>query len=499
LVLLFQVAQAGLTDEPVSTRMERVEQRLIPNLAVTGQEMGSFPLQQRLRFYKVPGASIAVIHDGTIEWSRGYGVLKTGTATPVTPETPFQAASISKMVAAIVALRVVDLGKLDLDEDVNNKLMSWKLPENEFTKNEKVTLRRLPSHRAGLTDNAGFSSAKPSAPWPKLADVLEAGKWTPAPIRVGRQPGPTFQYSGGGYCLMELLLEDATGKPFPKLARELVFEPLQMTHSWFEQNLSAQRERVVAIGHLANGKPLPQRWNSYPATSAAGLWTTPTDLARLVIEIQSAYSGKETKVLSSALAREMLTIQGREDSGESIRIARQESYPDDWRLAWGLGVGLIGRPPVRFFHSGSNPGYQCELQAHIHGGKCAVVMTNADQGWQIARELLVAVAKEYEWPAFNYPQQRRMSAPVSRAVLSKIVGEYRLASNGVVKPTVRISTQDDQLYIEISDYLDPTPFYSESETVYFTTQLTMTLRFTKNDGGEFVTVTSDHGWSASRP
>src|SRR6185436_11601315 len=168
------------------------------------------------------------------------------------------------------------------------------------------------------------------------------------------------RYSGGGYCLMEQLIEDVAGKPFPVLARELVLDPCGMTNSTFEQPLSPERASTAAAGHLANGKPQPQKWNTYPATSAAGLWTTPTDLARFAIEIQNSSGGRASGILSKALAAEMLTTQGPPDDRESKLMARKESFPDKWQLARGLGVGLIGRPPIRFYHTGSNPGYQCE-------------------------------------------------------------------------------------------------------------------------------------------
>ncbi len=402
LLILVLLSNATTAAEPLASRIDRIETRLLPAVLVTGEMPQEFRLAERMRFYKTPGISIAVIQNGAIEWARGYGVLMAGTSNPVTPETIFQAASISKPVAALVALRLVEQGRLSLDEDVNAKLTTWKLPENEFTKDHKVTLRWLLSHRAGLTDGAGFSPAAPAESLPTLKDILETGKWTPKPIRIAMEPGSRFRYSGGGYCLMEQLMEDVTGKPFPVLARELVFEALGMTHSTFEQQLSPEKASTAAVGHLANGQPLPQKWNLYPATSAAGLWTTPTDLARFVIEIQKAHAGQATKTLSPKLAAAMLTPQGRPDDRESLLMSRMESFPDHWQLSRGLGCGLIGRPPARFFHTGSNPGYQCELHGYLEGGQGAIVMTSAAEGWRLAREVLWAIALEYSWPGHDY-------------------------------------------------------------------------------------------------
>ncbi len=391
-LILLQLAGSGIAAEPVSARVKRVETGLRPAVVLEEATADQLHLTDRMKFYKVPGVSVAVIDNGAIAWARGYGVREAGTENPVTIDTRFQAASISKLVAAVVALRLVEQGALELDEDVNRKLRSWKLPQNELTKEKKVSLRLLLSHRAGLTDYAGFRDAAPDQPRPTLREILETGKWTPAPIRVGIAPGSRFAYSGGGYCLMEQLLEDVSGKPFPTLAHELVLKPLEMDGSTFEQDLPPESTERIAVGHQMNGKKLPQNWNLYPATSAAGLWTTPSDLARFAIELQKVKTGSKPSILSSAMINEMLSIQGPEDDRDSKIIAVKEAIAEQPPPSWGLGVGLIGRPPTRFFHTGSNPGYQCELQAYLNGGQGAVIMTNGDQGWRLAREILWAIA-----------------------------------------------------------------------------------------------------------
>ena len=317
LLIWLQLATVGIASEPVSVRVERIETGLRPAVVLEELAAGQLNLTDRMKFYKTPGVSVAVIDNGEIAWARGYGVREAGTENPVTTDTLFQAASISKLVAAAVALRLVEQGALDLDEDINRKLRSWKLPENELTEKKKVSLRLLLSHRAGLTDYAGFRHAAPSQPRPTLREILETGKWSPAPIRVGIAPGSRFDYSGGGYCLMEQLLEDVSGKPFPALAHELVLKPLKMDGSTFEQDVPQELRDRVAVGHQMNGKKSPRSWNLYPATSAAGLWTTPSDLARFAIELQKVKSGGQSTILSSTMLTEMLSIQGREDDRDS--------------------------------------------------------------------------------------------------------------------------------------------------------------------------------------
>ena len=265
-------------------------QRLIGILALAalvlrGAEIDS-KVQQRMESAKVPGMSIAVLKDGKIDWARGYGVTSVESGKPVNAENLFQAASISKHVAALVALHLVDEGKLALDEDVNLKLRTWKVPDNEFTKTEKVTLRRLLNHSAGLTVH-GFRGYAQGEAVPTLPELLDGKKpANSAAIRVDVVPGTLWRYSGGGYEVMQQLVTDVAGKPFVQLAKEIVLDPLGMTHSTFDQPLPGRLEGNAASGHNGAGKVIPGRWHTYPELAAAGLWTTPSDLARVVMELQ---------------------------------------------------------------------------------------------------------------------------------------------------------------------------------------------------------------------
>jgi CubicO group peptidase (beta-lactamase class C family) len=498
LLILVQLVGSGIAEEPVAIRVERVETGLRPAIVLEESAADQWRLTDRMKFYKVPGVSIAVIDNGAIAWARGYGVREAGTENPVTTDTLFQAASISKPVAAVVALRLVEQGALHLDEDVNRKLRSWKLPENEFTKEKKVSLRLLLSHRAGLTDYAGFRDAAPNQPLPTLREILETGKWTPAPIRVGCEPGSRFAYSGGGYCLMEQLLEEVSGKPFSTLAHELVLKPLEMAGSSFDQDLSPERRLQAAVGHQMNGKKLPRNWNLYPATSAAGLWTTPSDLARFAIELQKVKAGGRNSILLPATMTEMLSIQGPEDDRDSKVIAVKEGIAEQPPPSWGLGVGLIGRPPTRIFHSGSNPGYQCELQAYLSGGQGAVIMTNGDQGWRLAREILWAIAREYKWPEYPYRPEIKKVVQLSQDELDRFVGQYRIPFSRPSQLTLSITRDGDRLSVQILDYAHEVHLYPQSSDTCFTIEVAMTLRFVKDETGSFTDIISDLGWRAKR-
>jgi CubicO group peptidase (beta-lactamase class C family) len=336
-------------------------------------------LAERMAYHKVPGVSIAVINDLRVEWARGYGLLEADEREPVTPETLFQAASVAKAVVAVAALHYVESGALDLESDVNQSLVSWQVPENEFTVEEKVTLRRLLSHSAGVTVG-GFRGYALGEQVPNLQQILN-GQW-PAnspPIRVDTVPGTEYRYSGGGYMIVQQLLEDVVGKPFSEIMHKSVLEPWGMTASTFESPLPEQLRSIAASGHRADGAVIPGGWHTYPEMGAgASMWATPSDLAQFAIRVMQAYAGQADEVLSHAMAIEMLTPQ-------------IDSH--------GLGPGLQddGGDLFYFMHWGGNDGYKSVLVAYPQRGQGVVIMTNGDNGEALMREILNSVSIEYGW------------------------------------------------------------------------------------------------------
>jgi CubicO group peptidase (beta-lactamase class C family) len=498
LLVVALFAARSVAAEIGASSLASVESGLRPAIVVGEPGDERFRLVERMAFYKTPGVGVAVINHGLVAWARGFGVREEGGADRVNAETLFQAASISKPVTAMVALRLVEQGKLDLDEDVNLKLRSWKLPDNEFTSKNKVTLRLLLSHRGGLNDNAGFKGVDDDRPLPTLREILESGKWTPGPIRVGARPGERFQYSGGGYCLVQQLLEDVSRKPFSELARELVLDPLGMTHSTFDHEMPSNNAAAAAVGHGMNGHRLPQKWNRYAASGAAGLWTTPSDLARFAIELQKWKSAGAKPLVSRQMLAEMLSVQGASSDRDSKVIAMREGFAERPAPAWGLGIGLIGKPPIRFFHTGSNPGYQCELQAYLEGGQGAVVMTNGAQGWRLGREILCAIAEEFKWPDYDYRPETKKVARLSREQLERFVGRYRIARSGVRPRILTIAWDHDQLVADVSEEGRPLRLCPEAAERCFTVEDATTLLFVQGKSGRLDTVTSDAGWRAER-
>lgn len=389
-VVLLLCVLAGATQIQIQTpkpqddwaeRARRIENGLLPATAVKGGPATAMTLAERMKHHRVPGVSIAVIDGGVIAWARSYGVVEAGSEKPVSLDTLFQAASISKPVAAMAALQMVEREKLKLDEDVNLKLKSWKVPDGELTREQKVTLRRLVSHSAGLTVH-GFRGYAADEPAPTLLQALDGVKpANSAAIRVDILPGSKWRYSGGGYNVLQQLLIDISGKSFPELMRREVLERIGMEGSTYEQPLPASRSGQAATAHLRSGEPVKGKWHTYPEMAAAGLWTTPSDLARFAIELQQAYAGQSKKVISQAMAMQMLT----EQIGGS-----------------GLGIGVgnrNGRP--NFSHGGSNQGFRCMLFAYRDTGQGAVIMTNGDNGRALVEELMRSIAREYEWPDFR--------------------------------------------------------------------------------------------------
>ena len=400
-----------LTSAEVEQRIERVERGLLPAAVPAGTAGLGERLSERLKQYRVPGLSVAVVNEGKVEWARGYGVVEAGKRARVTPDTLFQAGSISKVVAALGALKLVQQGRLSLDEDVNRKLVSWKVPENPYTRSEKVTLRRLLTHTAGLTVH-GFARYRPDLPVPTLFDTLEgrppAGN---VPVRVDFRPGSAWRYSAGGYVVLEQLVADVTREPFGQYVGREVLVPLGMQDSDF-QALAPWREKRTAAGHLPDRQKVPGRYLEYGQRAAAGLWTTPSDLARLIIGLQETYAGRPGALLNRKLARELFDRQP---------------------YGWGLGLELTGAgPSQRFFHGGSNEGFDSLLTGYVRSGQGLVVMSNAnlhDPDDDLFGELERAVAIQYRWLGFPVVQQEYVKLP--ERVVRPWRGRYRV-SPGVV-------------------------------------------------------------------
>jgi CubicO group peptidase (beta-lactamase class C family) len=322
-------APAARMPKTVSERMQLVENSLMPYVPVEG--LAGWNLAERMKFHRVPGLSIAIIRDYKIEWA-----------------TLFSAGSISKMVAGGAAMLLVQQGKLDLDRPINTYLKSWRLPENDFTRKRPVSLRLLLSHQGGTSQMSYWGYVPGKGAVPTVVDILSGQP--PADSRavvVNREPGTEFQYSGGGYLVAQMAMMDVTGRDFATYTQEALFRPLRMRSATFAQPLPAalQPRAAWAYSEASWYKGMPY---VYPHQAPAGLYATPTDVAKFIIEVQQAYRGRG-KLLKQGTAKTMLTPQVEVSNGT-------------YREEMGLGPFLLQRADrtdaaSRYFeHTGVNAG-----------------------------------------------------------------------------------------------------------------------------------------------
>jgi len=381
LVAAFALGFAGLAQAAPSAKDEAaisaMETKISP-MSATAEGSAPRTLAERMAQLKIQGVSVAFIENGKVKWTRSYGVATAGGKQPVTATTLFQAASMSKAFAATAVLKLVEQGKLDLDEDVNGRLKAWKVPASSYTAQQKVTLRRILSHTAGLTVG-GFPGYVVGKPAPSLVQMLDGTSPANTPaIRSFEAPGGAFAYSGGGYLVAQLAIVEAGGKPYPDLLEQLVLKPAGMRQSTFAQPLPNVLLTRATSGHDRNGAVIPGGRNTYPEYAAAGLWTTPSDYGRFLISLQDSYAGRPHALLTQSSARTMMT-------------------PVDANYGLGLALGRWGGHPF-IQHGGGNMGFQCNAFAFLDGsGQGLVVMTNSDVGGVLASEIQRALAAAYGW------------------------------------------------------------------------------------------------------
>lgn len=445
---------AASSDE-VAARIRRVEEGLLHGSLIKGDPTTRMKLIDRMASFGVPAVSIAVINGYEVEWARAYGVRTPASESRATSETLFQAASISKPLVAVAAMRLVAEGRLALDEDVNRKLRSWKVPENEFTRNSKVTIRGILTHTAGFRIMA-FEGIPVGEKLPTALEMLDGRYSGPdGPIRVVYEPGTRSEYSGAGFIVLQQLLEDVTGKPFPKLMDELVLRPAGMKNSTFLQTPPRGMRQRMAEG-VEKGKAVPGGWLLKPNMASGGLWTTATDLAKFGIELQKAFSGRPNKLLSPKLARQMI---------KSTKVAAQpDQRPVD--AARGLGLEVRGEgATLSFGHGGNNTGFRSDMILLPDGRGVVVLMNGSGQG--LIRELVRAVATEYRWPTPEHLPIVRQVTQVPASVLGRYVGRYQWPE-GRRPPVSEVSVEGGRLLFEGVPLLaeSPTRFFNEAGATY---------------------------------
>ncbi len=439
--------------------------------------LGDKTIEELMKDLGVPGMSIAVIKDFEVHWAKGYGIADVETGAPVDTETMFQAASISKPVAAMAVLEAVQDGLFTLDDDINDILTSWTLDGGEFTRERPVTPRWLTSHTSGLGDGFGFPGYDPDDPLPTVVQILDGHQVSNVePVFMERAPMAYYEYSGGGVTVMQQALSDARGQPFADIMQEHVLDPIGMTNSAFEQPLSPARDRNAARAHDRDGRAMGPKWHVYPELAAAGLWTTPTDLARFAIEVQQSAIGQANRVLSRTTVQEMLAPVGVGNFAVGFSISKR-------------GEGWY------FSHGGGNWGFRCTLLAHQVKGYGLVIMTNAERGGTLIAEISRRIQRAYQWDSMAEPVRRGYHSPVerrevevSRDILSTYVGEY------VFSPVMSIVVTLEETGLLVQATGQPVvPLFAESETKFFLRVIDAQLTFIKDDAGTVTSVIFHQG------
>lgn len=430
LVSFSSIAQNSAIEE----RVKRIENGLMLPMQIKGQPIKTFNINERLKQLNIPGVSIAFVNNGKVEWARAYGMADISENRPMTTETLLLAGSISKPVAALRAHQMVEEGKLSLDKNINDYLKSWKLPDNEFTVKEKVTLRRILNHTAGLT-TWGFPGYDKGDKIPSIPEVLD-GKGNTDSVRVYKEPGKSWMYSGGGYTIMQLMITDVEGTSFPATMQKNVLDPLGMEKSTFENPLPEKYHSIAATGYRGNGNEVEGKWPIYPEMAAAGLWTTPTQLIQYAIEIQKISNTKEDGILKYSSVKEMLT-PGMNDHGLGPQTDKG-----------------------KFGHGGADEGFRANLMAWKNQPYALAIIVNSDNG-SIMQEIQLAIAKEYGLSGIEPDVKETINIPLDE--LQKYVGRYQVGDIGIVEAKIV-----DGLLTFQAPFINPTMhMLAESKTAFF--------------------------------
>jgi CubicO group peptidase (beta-lactamase class C family) len=457
--------------------MRAVQNHLSWYVVIRDSRNDEMNLVSQMKALSVPAVSIAAIRNGAIDWARAYGVSSVQGA-PVSTETLFGAASISKPVTALGVLKLVEERKIDLDRNVNQYLKRWKVPDNQFTVEQKVTVRELLNHTSGIGTHNG-DIYDPSTPIPTLLQLLEGEKpaRTP-PVRVEAIPGTKFAYSNGGYLVLSLLIEDVTGESFAEYMKRMVLDPIGMKHSTFDSPLPLEWRAHAATAYGADGKwaVTPPKFVE-PNLAAGGLWSTPTDLAKLLMEVRREYDGKSSKVLHQGTMRIMLS------PGMGPSSSR----------GWGLGFEVSGSPDNRYIRHEGSGYFQDDMVEYLQDGNGIVMMTSGGGGGALVDEVLRSAGTVYDFPDFRSIEHSVVDVPAS--ALRDYVGVYAF---------IKVALDGDHLTAEIPAGSPAARLYPESLTRFFILDGPQELSFIvdsqqKVTGVEFITPMGHHRLDKSVP
>jgi CubicO group peptidase (beta-lactamase class C family) len=440
----------------IETKIEKVKNNLQVETAINGV-YDTKSLAEQMEYYHTPGVSIAVINDGKIEWARGFGKRDLEENTPVDIHTLFEAGSVSKPVFALAVMHLKQEGILELDKDVSEYLKSWKVPKRGNWQ-PKITLRQLLSHTAGLTVH-GFPGYLNTEPVPTIPEILDGSPPANTPaVLVNILPGTDFRYSGGGVTVAQLTVMDILNQPFPEILKKELFNPLKLTYSTYQQPLPSKFKSIASTAYPYKSIPIKGRFHIYPEMAAAGLWTNPSELATILIEVQKSIKG-ESILFKKEIIEEMLTPQ---------KVFEQV----------GIGFFLEGKgDSIRFGHGGWDEGFVTQATAYKNIGKGAVIMVNSNEGNPLLNEIMRSIAMFYDWP--DYMPSQTNYIKMDKDKIKSYAGIYRDPKNN----ELIIKTLQDSAFL-IYQNQDPIRLFQTTNMEFKNDQLNFSIVF-KDDGLHF--------------
>lgn len=420
-------------------------------------------IEQRMKFYKINGLSIAFVHDYKIEWAKGYGWADVSEKRTVTAETFFQAASIGKSLNSIGVLKLAQEKKLDLYADINNYLTSWKFPYDSVSKGKKITTVDLLSHTAGLSVH-GFIGYKPGEALPNIIEVLDGKRPANSPaVRSLFQPGLKFQYSGGGIVISQLIVENITGESYENYMKKNVLDPIGMSNTYYTFPIPKEGQKSnLATAYYNNGKEVNGKFHIYPVQAVGSSWTTPTDIAKYIIETQLSLLGKSNKVLTQEMTQLYLTPYIDRNSAPGTFVYKRkggEKY---------------------FTHNGRNEGFVSVYFGSIENGNGIVMMANSESN-EIFSEIANAIALTYDVNLFDKPIVKKTMS-IEKNLLDSYVGKYEKSG---AKFVAEIRRSGDHLKIQGNGNV-AFDVYPQGNNMFFATVDDIVVEFIADEKGKFI-------------
>ncbi|EZH75673.1 hypothetical protein ATO12_02470 [Aquimarina atlantica] len=443
--------------DPAIAHRENVVNNLKPFYYIKNQ-MQPQRVEDLMEQYKVPGLRIVFVDKGEISWSKSYGYANLKDSIKVDKNTVFTGASLGKPVTAMAALKLVEQGILNLDEDVNKKLKGWKVPVNEFTQKEKVTVRRLIGHTSGFNRYYG-PNYMPYETLPTIEQTLKGEQPSKHPAaKLVAVPGSKYIYSNPGYLVLEKLLEDATNKKFEDVIDELVLKPSGMKTTSFIQPIPERLLATKATGYSANLQPQP--YNIITFKAAGGIWTTPDDLARFTHKLLTDHSKGTNTLISKEMTNRVFNRDGNLDKlGFTLLNWKQDS--DD----------------IVFKHTGQNYGFTSVIFGSVKKEQAVVIMANSVNTEDLFNYIQRAVAEEYNWDYFK-PSAYEIYDTADKD-FSSYAGQYDWKNHFVV-----ITNEYKKLFIQIDN--ERHQLIPVEENTFLATNISLLVIFPKKPGSSLV-------------